>query len=355
MESQIEPNLYKTASKTYRKAVDEGFGTVKFGHPDYDFLEALKHNTDVLAAYKTHRQQNDLAALMMDENGKLKPFNRFRADVEEIIGRYNRNWMATEYNTAVVRARHAASWRDFRRDADLYPNLKWLETTSPHPDTKVHIHYWDRIWALNDPFWKKHYPGDRWNCKCGLANTDEPVTDNSDLTDISIEDQPDAGIDNNSGVSGQIFTDTHPYITEAYEGAGRAVKKLLGEIKEIRERRKDIAKEAEPLTKELIANTGLKQDIIVTKKTIKEWLNQPHKYYAEKNEMLLDIKSVIRDAEYMGWTVYHKSNPMITKSHIFKTQLGEDFSYIIVLEDVNGKLTLHSISDSGKVLNGIKK
>lgn len=228
VKKQIEPNLYQGTSQTYRKAVDEGFGAVKWGEPDYDFVTALKHNTDVLAAFKTHRQQNDIAALLLDEKGKLKPFARFREEVEGLIGKYNQNWLTTEYNTAVIRARHAAQWKDFERDADLYPNLKWMETTSPHPDTVVHSFFWNRIWALTDPFWRRHYPGDRWNCKCGLTNTDEPVTDNSDVyqEDVFKAGKPDAGIDANTGLTGEVFTPTHPYVKEAYEGAAQAVDQL---------------------------------------------------------------------------------------------------------------------------------
>lgn len=232
VKEQIEPNLYKGTSQIYRQAVDEGFGTVKWGEPDYDFLHALKHNTDVLAAFKTHRQQNDIAALMIGEDGKLKPFARFRQDVEGVIGKYNRDWLTTEYNTAVIRARNAAKWKDFERDADLYPNLKWMETTSPDPDMVVHFHYWNRIWALTDPFWSRHYPGDRWTCKCELTNTDEPVTDNSDIDQEPEQVKQTPGLDSNPGISGEVFTSTHPYIKEAYQGAEQAVKKLDEMMKE---------------------------------------------------------------------------------------------------------------------------
>lgn len=246
VKDRIEPNLYEATSKTYRKAVDEGFGTVHFGEPDYDFVNALKHNTDVLAAFKTHRQQNDISGLMLDEKGKLKPFSRFRQDVEGVIGKYNRNWLATEYNTAVIRARHAARWKDFERDADLYPNLMWLPSTSVHPDKKVHIRFWNRIWAITDPFWKRHYPGDRWNCKCGLTNTDQPVTDNTDLYDENEfkEVRPDAGIDANAGLTGEIFTARHPYITQAYPGAEKAVKEFIKEdiARTVKEARKELEK-----------------------------------------------------------------------------------------------------------------
>lgn len=352
VKDQIEPNLYKISSKTYRQAVDEGFGIVKFGEPDYDFVNALKHNTDVLAAFKTHRQQNDIAALMLDENGKLKPFSRFRQDVESVTGKYNRNWLTTEYNTAVIRARHAARWKDFERDADLYPNLKWLPSSSVHPDKKVHIRFWNRVWALIDPFWKQHYPGDRWNCKCGLTNTDEPVTDNTDLYDESeFKDyRPDAGIDANAGLTGEIFTDRHPYITQAYPGAEKAVERQM-----LKNRLKEIKEEAAALKEMPLTNNDFGKTIRLTTKGIKEFLNQPHEHYAEKNEMLLNIREVISRAEYKGWTLYHKNNPMYVRSHIFETTLLGDKTWLIVREDVNGNMIFHSISDSSNVLNGIKK
>lgn len=346
---RIEPNLYTATSKTYRRAVDEGFGTVKWGEPDYDFLHALKHNTDVLAAFKTHRQQNDIAALLLDEKGKLKPFDKFRKDVEGLIGKYNRNWLTTEYNTAVIRARHAARWKDFERDADLYPNLKWLETTSPNPDMKVHFRFWNRVWALIDPFWKRHYPGDRWTCKCGITNTDEPVTDNSDIEPIEDTFVPSPGLDTNSGISGEIFTQTHPYVKEAYQGAQLAVKDIS------KLRAKELRKEASVLKGEVLENKSFGQEIQVTIKGIKELLNQPHRHYAFKNELILDIKHVIRQAVYKGYTPYHKENPMYVRSHIFEITLQGDKTWIIVREDVDGNMVFHSISDSDKVLDGIKK
>lgn len=351
VKNQIEPNLYKITAKTYRKAVDEGFGTVKFGQPDYGFVQALRQNTDVLAAFKTHRQQNDIAALMLDGEGKLKPFGRFRKDVEGIIGKYNRDWLATEYNTAVIRARHAARWKDFERDADLYPNLKWLETTSPHPDTKIHIRFWNRIWAITDPFWKKHFPGDRWNCKCGLTNTDEPVTDNSDVyrEEVFKTEHPAEGIDSNSGLTGEIFTRTHPYIKEAYDGAQIAVERQMLKV-----RAKEIREEATATLKGMpLNNAGFEKIIRVTTKGIKEFLNQPHEHYAQKNEMLLRMQTVISEARYMGCGT-DKHDPDV-KVHLFETLLEGKKSWIIVKEYPNGETNLYSISDSENILRVLKE
>lgn len=352
VKEQIEPNLYKGTSQTYRQAVDEGFGTVKWGEPDYDFLHALKHNTDVLAAFKTHRQQNDIAALMIGEDGKLKPFAKFQQDVEGLIGKYNHNWLTTEYNTAVIRARNAAKWKDFERDADLYPNLKWMETTSPNPDMVVHFRYWNRIWALTDPFWRRHYPGDRWTCKCELTNTDEPVTDNSDINREPEQVKQTPGLDSNPGISGEVFTSTHPYIKEAYQGAEQAVKQFIKE-NAYKERLKEIREEAAFLKKEALYNEQFDRNIRVTGRGIKEWLNQPHAHYAAKNDLLLDIKDVIRKAIYLGWGEDKHDNRV--RVHLFETIIGGDKSWILVKEQADGDISLYSISDSDNILKVLNK
>ena len=65
--------------------------------------------------------------------------------------------------------------------------------------------------------------GDLWNCKCGITNTDKKAT-----TDVpEIDYTPEAGIDENPAKTGSIFSDTHPYIAEPYDGADKAVKSFL--------------------------------------------------------------------------------------------------------------------------------
>ena len=60
--------------------------------------------------------------------------------------------------------------------------------------------------------------GDRWNCKCSLAATNEPPT-GAPRGSNEPKDQPSPGLDNNPGVDGKLFRDTHPYIAHVYEGA----------------------------------------------------------------------------------------------------------------------------------------
>lgn len=228
--TEIDEKLFNSVWKTLNKATDEGFASA--GNRDADFKEELKYNNAVFSAFKVHRLQNDVAAQLIDDKGNLKSYNQWRADTQDIVSHQTENWLETEYNTAVIRAHQAADWRQFLREADILPNLKWNKSTSLEPG-KDHMIFWNRIWSVKSNFWEKHRPGDRWGCKCSLSSTDEPETDNSD---VYTEDSPAApGLAGNPGETGKIFSDDHPYIEEAHKGAKKAVQKLLNNL--------DIAKE----------------------------------------------------------------------------------------------------------------
>ena len=194
------------------------------------FLDMLRHGNAVISAFKTHRMQNDMAARLLDKDGKLKPFRTWMRDVKDIASHYTVRWLRTEYDTAVLRAHEAAAWRQARQEADVLPNLRWMPTTSASPDV-MHKAFWSMKLTLpvNHPFWKKHRPQDRWGCKCSIMQTDEPVTGLKGLEKAD-RIKPVPGLDNNPADDGMVFGKSHPYVTKAYPGAEEAVEKILGGI-----------------------------------------------------------------------------------------------------------------------------
>lgn len=228
--TDIEQNLFDSTWETMNKATDKGFQKRTPNDPDYDFYQEIKRNNAVFSAFKVHRAQNDMAALLLDKNGNLKPFEQWMKEVMPIADHQMRHWLRTEYDTAVIRAHQAADWRQFEREKDILPNLKWMPSTSVHPGADHKI-YWGTIRPVDDPFWDVHRPGDRWNCKCPLASTDEPVT--PVLHEGTEQDKAHDGLDNNPGKDGLLFSDKHPYVTEAYPGAKKAVDALTKRINEM--------------------------------------------------------------------------------------------------------------------------
>lgn len=230
--TEIERSIFDETLRLFNDACAKGLAESL--DPDVftdAFLDKIRHNNAVFSAFKTHRMQNDVAAQLIDpKTGRTKSFDAWKNDVKDITDHYVGSWLNTEYDTAIIRAHQAADWEHFVNEADVFPNVRWMPTTSIQPDP-IHERYWTMGLTLpvNHPFWQEHRPGDRWNCKCSLQQTDEPV--NASPLDGYTPPLPMPGLDNNPAEDGMIYSKTHPYYTEAYPGAEKAAKRLLKEKK----------------------------------------------------------------------------------------------------------------------------
>ena len=207
--NEIEPAIWREVLRVINEGTVEGLSQAKTP-PTHDrlFLQNLRHSNEVFAAFKVHQMGEDMAAKLLDADGNLKPFDKWARDVSSISSHQVGAWLRTEYDTAVIRAHAAADWQEFERNKDIFPNLRWMPTTSPEPES-THAAYWRMKLTLpvDDPFWNEHHPGDRWNCKCSLEATDEPVVRPAELEPT----QPQRGLENNPGKDGHTFSDKHPY------------------------------------------------------------------------------------------------------------------------------------------------
>lgn len=223
----IEKSIFDETLRLFNQAVAAGIAEAAHPYVTSDeFVSQLRQNNAVFSAFKTHRMQNDVARRLIDEDGNLKSFSRWVRDVKDITDHYYKDWLKTEYSTAVVRAHQAVDWKHYETERDVFPNLKWMPTTSIEQDP-LHRQFWEKglVLPIGHPFWEKHRPGDRWNCKCSLKQTDEAPNDEvlRDTEDVTA--QP--GLENHPAYDGRIFSKTHPYYTKAYPGAEDATQQLL--------------------------------------------------------------------------------------------------------------------------------
>lgn len=215
----VEPTMWREVLRILNEATVSGLLQSKnsvpsvLGHRD-SFLAALRHSNEVFAAFKVHSMSERMAARLLNPDGTLKPFRQWADDVKSISSHYVGAWLRTEYDTALIRAHNAADWQQFIRDADVMPNLRWMPTTSPTPESS-HRAFWERKLTLpvSDPFWNEHHPGDRWNCKCSLEQTDDPAT--PELKAEFAGEAPQPGLTNNPGKDGHTFSQDHPYFPKS--------------------------------------------------------------------------------------------------------------------------------------------
>lgn len=210
----VEPTMWREVLRVLNEATVSGL--LQSSAPTHrdSFLAALRHSNEVFAAFKVHSMSERMAARLLNPDGTLKPFRQWADDVKSISSHYVGAWLCTEYDTALIRAHNAADWQQFIRDADVMPNLRWMPTTSPKPESS-HRAFWERRLTLpvSDPFWDEHHPGDRWNCKCSLEQTDDPPT--PELKAEFAGEAPQPGLTNNPGKDGHTFSQDHPYFPKS--------------------------------------------------------------------------------------------------------------------------------------------
>lgn len=374
---EVDAALWHEVQRVINEGTVEGLAQAKTP-PSHDtmFYRELRHSNEVFSAFKVHTMGVEMAAKLLDGDGNLKSFDKWLHDVSGITSHQVGSWLRTEYDMAVIRAHAAADWREFERNKDILPNLKWMPTTSPEPESS-HRRYWQMKLTLpiDDPFWNEHHPGDRWNCQCSLEATDEPVNRPDDFEPTT----PHRGLENNPGKDGHTFSDRHPYFPDkcsqcfAYRKSGfrnRLKAWFTNRQKDCyncpfidgclygteKEEIKDIKKTArQTLQGSSLSHPDFNGKIIVSRRSIDEWTNQPHIHYAEKNRMLLYIDDILKQSVYLGHKQDSSTKPGSKWVHLFETKIQGDRSWIVVKEYQDGTKILYSISDGENILIGLKE
>lgn len=354
-QKSIEPELFEHTLQALNRAVDLGFGKVEYGDRDFDFVNSLKYNNAVFSAFKTHSEQNALRTLIFDDKGAVRSFADFRRASLPVIGQYNVNWLQTEYSTAVLRAQNTAKALAMQTRNHLQPNREWLPSTSPAPRAE-HVSFYGLVLPNDDPFWASNYPGNLWNCKCGVRATSREATDNSKVkAAIKAAPKAEAGLDENPIHSRAIFSNSHPYIASCAGGAktrkivALECQKMMSERsrKEVRAHFKDIFGGKERI---YAINNGAIKTLRIGYQDIKSITGKPHKFNYQRNLACYFLPEIFKKAVYVGCSPDVKfgkpGHNTSVRWHYYSFELNREVSYLTIQEHGNGSFRIHSIQDS---------
>lgn len=213
----IDPALFELNNTPLQKGIDKTFGSagVEFGKKNKVFIDQFKHNTSIFAAFKSHKQGDELAKLMLDEKGNQRSFSEFRKATEPLIGAYNKRYLKTEYDTFVRSARMATNWKKFEERKHIFPNIEFMLSRA-RDKRPEHRRYVGTILPMEHPWWKTHTPPISWGCECWIRQTRAAVKYPEGYTDEEIDNDIPEAFQNNPGITGEpIALDKHPYITES--------------------------------------------------------------------------------------------------------------------------------------------
>ncbi len=325
----INPDLYKSYSENLRKAVGGVLDSDNYGDKFWEMQQEMQANVSRFAAYKAHQATQEILEYVDSDDYETK--------AKQIINRYNR-YQVAEYNTTVARSRTALQWVEFTEDDlknQMYPNLKWLPSSSADP-REEHRLFYGLVLPKNDPFWNSNYPGNLWNCKCDWEETDEPA-----FTGEVAYVKPHNGLGGNPAKDKIIFTDDASYV----KNAGKEIDRLV--LGCVRNNHLEWAKNH--LKGTSVKHPDVESEIKFSTRGIKEYLNQPFDDIYLKNELIRSMDKILEKAEFQGTSEYKGK-----RSLIFKTTVNNNHYFLIVRKYTNG-LFFHSITDSDKVLLDIKR
>jgi hypothetical protein len=209
--ADVDPDLMDLTYQALDEAINLGAGKIEYGKPNYDLAQQLRESAALFSSGKSWQEAEDLAALTVRPDGKIRTWEEFQTLAQPVVENYNQHWLKTEFNTGIKAARSAVDFRKWQEDADLYPNLEYMPSRAATP-SEEHKVYWHVIKPIDDPWWTKHLPPSRYNCQCWARQSDEPVK-GFDGPEV----EPSPGLDNNPGLTGKLFSDNHPYIANLDE------------------------------------------------------------------------------------------------------------------------------------------
>ena len=212
--------------RVFDQAISKGLGE----SPDPAVAAALRENAFVFSGFKTHAEMEQVAALITDEKGNIRPFNEFLNDVKQLNQDYNHRYLRTEYNQAVQSAQMASKWADFERDK-AHINLQYRTANDERVRASHRILHGVTL-PVDDKFWQQYTPPNGWGCRCTVVavpkdDADYPVQDSHGSiakAETCFKTPKEKMFKENLAEKKKLFPSKHPYLPK---GCGGCDRKLL--------------------------------------------------------------------------------------------------------------------------------
>lgn len=183
--------------------------------------KALEDDLFIFSGCKTEAQLREAAKLLRDADGKVKPFYKFKEDIQAIHKNYNEAYLQAEYNYATSTAQAAAKWAKYAEDGNEF-DLQY-RTAQDDRVRESHSRLHNVTLPFNSPFWDKYFAPNGWRCRCQVVQVRKGKFDLSDER-IALKEGEAAttylnpkGVNTleifryNAGKQEVIFPPNHPY------------------------------------------------------------------------------------------------------------------------------------------------
>lgn len=205
---------HQKVTGVFEDALERGFGKPVFefdvASPFYEKFQSMRRNVYIFSAAKQYSQVREMSDF-------IKPdvtFNDFKKKADTIFSTYNRNYLETEFNTAISQSQNARNFLEAIAEQKVFPFVTYMS----QGDAKVRPEHSDLhgiTLPANDPFWNTYWPPNGFNCRCFTIRKKKASLSNVDKLDIEKinAEVPDL-FRANPGRTGVVFNSKkHPYFT----------------------------------------------------------------------------------------------------------------------------------------------
>ena len=221
----LDPAILKTTADYLLKGILSGYKTVTEDSDliDINMLRSLKENVYYFSGFKTYDTLRAITDLLTDGEGKVRPRPEFIKEVLKVDSTYNKTYLTTEFDNAVVSSQQASQWVDIQKTKNDLPLLRFV-ATNDRRTTQICKALDGMTLPADSPVWDDYFLPLHFHERSHIEQLATGAI--TDMNTISLPDlQP--MFKNNVGKTGEAFPESHPY----YNVSQAAKKKIDKEVK----------------------------------------------------------------------------------------------------------------------------
>ncbi|WP_044213760.1 phage minor head protein, partial [Flammeovirga sp. OC4] len=161
--------------------------------PDHKAVMAMETNLFHFSFAKSNSALIELNNLLVQEDGKVTPYEDFRYEAKKLLSRYNKNYLRAEYNKAIAVGQSASSYFEMmdNETKSAYPYAKYTTIGDSRVRDK-HRLLDGLVFKKDETSWRKFMPPNDWGCRCEIEDFTDgippEVSNGSDVIALLGED-----------------------------------------------------------------------------------------------------------------------------------------------------------------------
>ena len=173
MNADLIKQIYADLSEGTKKTFGNKWEKLDVKEPN-SLIQKFKKNLWQFSSAKTLAELEKMNSLLLDK-GKIRTFDEFKKLVQKENVNFNSNYLRAEFETAKRGSEMAWKWKDYVKNADLFPNLEY-RTVNDERVRPEHAVLSGVIKPITDDFWRTFYPPNGWRCRCYVVQTAANIT-----------------------------------------------------------------------------------------------------------------------------------------------------------------------------------